>query len=217
MQDPRIRLFAIIAISGCAFISVQGALLAILWWILFTPGPALLRRARPLLWAGVPVAIVAAAMSLTGEDGLSYGIRLAGVLLVAIYAFSAWKPGEFLGVCCWMLGDRRGFSIGLAGEMALTGMQFLEGEVSRVRTALRLKGQALSWRTMAPAATGLVVTLLARAEDQADLLMVRGYTGGGSGCPRFSRGTWDFTALGAAILFIFFAIMPVRDIFILLQ
>ncbi len=46
MQDPRIRIAAAAILSVAAFISVQGAVFAFLWWLVFTPGITLIQKIR---------------------------------------------------------------------------------------------------------------------------------------------------------------------------
>lgn len=217
MEDPRLRLFAVIAISICAFLSTVGALMTLAWWAVLTPGPRLLRQSPAPLFALVPVAWISALGIATGGDGISYFIRMTAIVLVASYAFQVRRPGEFLQVCGWMMGNRTGFDLGLSGEIGLSSLELLGRDLSRIRTAMQLKGKSLSWNTFGPIAGGMVIRLLSSSEDQADLLYTRGYSEGGTACPRFSRGTWDFVPFFAAIFFLILSFLEVRDIFILLQ
>lgn len=217
MEDPRLRLFSVIAISVCAFLSTGGAFLALVWWGILTPGPGLLRRSPAPLFALVPVALISALAFATGGDGISYLIRMIAIVLIASYAFQVRKPGEFLQVCGWLMGNRTGFDLGLSGEIGLSSLEILGRDLSRIRVAMRLKGMPLSWKTFGPIAGGMVIHLLASSEDQADLLYARGYSAGGTACPRFNRGTWDFVPFFGAIFFLILSFLEVRDIFILLQ
>ncbi|MDD1715652.1 MAG: energy-coupling factor transporter transmembrane protein EcfT [Methanolinea sp.] len=217
MEDPRIRLFSVIAISICAFLSTGGAVLALAWWGILTPGPRLLLRSPAPLWTFVPVGLVSVLIVITGGDGISYLIRMAAIVLVASYAFQVRKPGEFLHVCGWLMGNQTGFDIGLSGEIGLSSLELLERDLSRIRAAMQLKGMSLSRKTFGPIAAGIVVRLLASSEDQADLLYTRGYSAGGTACPRFTRRTLDFIPFFAAIFFLILSFLEVRDIFILLQ
>ncbi len=47
MQDPRVRVAAAGILSISAFISLHGAVLALLWWLVFTPGIHLLKKETP--------------------------------------------------------------------------------------------------------------------------------------------------------------------------
>lgn len=217
MQDARLRLLTVIILSVASFMSVAGAVAAFFWWMIFTPGIRTITRSPFALFFLGFTASVSALIWFTGGDGISYLVRMAVILLLAFYAYSERSPGEFLDLAVWLFGRKLGFDTGLAAEMSLQGMEVLSDEIRRIRVAFQLKSLKPGFRSIIPAAGLLIHSQFARAEEQADLLAVRGYRGGGMVCPEFTRAKGDFPAFLSAILPLILAIMPVGDIFILLQ
>jgi energy-coupling factor transporter transmembrane protein EcfT len=70
-------------------------------------------------------------------------------------------------------------------------------------------------RSLIPTAVILVHGALARAEDSAELLAIRGYRSGGTICPEFVTRPKDIAAGLCALCVIFFALVPVSEFFIL--
>jgi len=217
MQDPRLRLLSVITLSCAAFVSIQGAALVFAWWACTLEGPDHLRRSRWPVLVFLPLVAVSLVLFATGGDWASYSIRIAVVLLVAVFAFQDQAPGEFLGVCTWLLGRRPGFDCGLAGEIALSGLRFLADDLERARWAFSLKGLPWGLRSLFPLSSGLLYGALRRASDQADLLVARGYAGGGSSCPRFRMSARDIFVTVAAIAIGIVVFLPVGEFFILIQ
>ncbi|MDH7510052.1 MAG: hypothetical protein QHH04_03295 [Methanolinea sp.] len=217
MQDPRLRLLAVVALSAAAFASVHGAILAFFWWACTLSGPVSLWRSRWPLLVFFPLLAVAFALFLTGREWASYSLRLAVVLLIATFAYLDQGPGEFLGVCTWLFGRGVGFDCGLAGEIALSALRFLEDELGRARWAFSLKGMAIGLRGVVPLSTGLLYSALRRASDQVDLLVARGYSGGGSVCARFQAPFRDVVVTVAAAAIAIAAFLPLGEFFILIQ
>ena len=217
MQDARLRLFAVIILSVAAFSSVTGAVFALIWWIIFTPGMRIIAKSPFALFFLGFTASVSALVWLSGGDGFSYLVRMAVILLLAFYAYSDRAPGEFLDLSVWFFGKKIGFDIGLAAEMSLLGMEILSDEMKRIRVAFRLKGMKIGIRSIIPAAGLLIYSQFIRAEDQADLLAVRGYRGGGMVCPEFKTAKSDLLAFSSAIVPLIFSFIPLGDIFILLH
>lgn len=217
MQDPRLRLFSVIVLSITAFSSLAGAALALLWWLFCSNGPGLLRRSRWPLLAFIPLLLVTAALWITAGDWFSYLARLGTVLLIAVFAYQDQRPGEFMKVCSWAFGSTLGFDLGLAGEIGFGSLRFLEGEIERVRQAFFVKRIPFGIGSVVPVSSGLLFGLLRRSENQADLLLTRGYMRGGSTCARFSRSRCDVFASGIAIFFFILGFLPVREFFILIQ
>lgn len=194
MQDPRVRLCSTILLSLAAFISILGVILSVLWWVLCTRRTTSFQDVRTVGLVFMLPMIAAGATSLSGGDGLSYIIRIAGVLLIASWAYSERYPGEFLDVSVWLLGQKIGFDIGLIGEMSLSSTEVLVDEVRRTRIALRQKGQHLSLSVLPPVMTSLLVRQLRLARERAGILMIRGYRGGGTLCPSFITPYRDLVA-----------------------
>lgn len=217
MQDPRLRLLAVIALSAIAFASVRGAVLAFAWWVCTLEGPVHLWRSRWPLIVFLPLVAVSLVLLVTGGDWASYSLRIAVVLLIAIFAYQDQAPGEFLGVCTWLLGERAGFDCGLAGEISLASLRALESEVEKATWALSLKGIPVRLRCIVSLSAGLFYGALRRAYDQADLLVARGYSQGGSCCARFQASGRDIVVTGAAVAVGIAAFLPVGEFFILVQ
>ncbi|MFH0968614.1 MAG: hypothetical protein V1862_13110, partial [Methanobacteriota archaeon] len=185
MQDPRIRLSSTILLSLAAFISIPGAILSALWWIVCTRRTTSFHDVRTVGLVFLLPMIATGATFLSGGDGISYLIRITGVLLIASWAYSERYPGEFLDVSVWLLGQRIGFDIGLIGEMSLSSAEVLVDEMRRTRIALRQKGQHLSLSVLPPVITSLLVRQLRLARERAGIIALRGYHGGGTLCPSF--------------------------------
>jgi energy-coupling factor transport system permease protein len=217
MQDPRLRLFSTVVLSLFAFASMAGAVVALAWWLVFTPRTKALPRPGVLLSLIAMIGVTALVSAWGGGPGLSYFIRMVVVLLLAAWAYSETEEGEVLAVAVWALGKRIGFEIGLIAEMGLTGLYVIRQEIDQVRIALALKGVPIGIRTIVPIAVLLIITQIRRADEVARLLVVRGYTLGGQICPRFRTDRRDILASSSAVIFGLLSWLLVRDVFILLQ
>jgi hypothetical protein len=217
MQDARVRLISTILLSIAAFVSLWGAAGAFAWWLAFTPSVRCLKRSTGLVMFLVPVILVAVITELTTGNGLSYGIRMGVIILIALWAYEERNPGDFLSLFVWFFGRRWGFDLGLAAEMSVQGIEVIRDDLFRARVAHRIKQVRPGIRTIVPSFTMLIHQQMERAASQADNLAIRGYRSGGSLCPRFTTAWPDVVAGISAILLFLFGIFPVRDIFILLQ
>ena len=215
MQDPRIKILVVILLSIAAFASMAGAVLAFLFWI-FLPGKGNPLRRTAALFFLAAVIIVALILQFTSGTGLSYFVRMTVILLLALYAYEAYRPGEFFGVFVWLFGTR-GFDIGLVAEMSLQALHGLEQDISRIRMALRQKGTKIGLSMLVPVVGMVVLGQIGRGYEKADLLTVRGYRSGGTFCPVFHAAGSDYLCGIVAILILLVAFLPLRDIFILLQ
>ena len=215
MQDPRIRIAAAAILSVSAFISLHGAVLAFLWWLTFTRHLHLAKKIRLV----VPLLLVTAFFSLVLEifsgNGLSYFIRMTVIILIGMWLYGEQKPGEFLTTSVWLLGDRTGFDLGLVAEMGMQSLSCIRADVGRIRVAEKIKGLRWGVRSLIPGGVILVHGALARAEDSADLLAIRGYRSGGTLCPEFPARPQDLAAGFFAVCVLFFALVPVGEFFIL--
>ena len=215
MQDPRIRIAAAAILSVSAFISLHGAVLAFLWWLVFTPGVHLIKKIRLV----VPLLLMTAFFSLLLEifsgDGLSYFIRMAVIILIGMWLYGEQKPTEFLSASVWLLGDRAGFDLGLVAEMGMQSLSCIRADAGRIRVAEKIKGLRWGVRSLIPGSVILVHGALARAEDSAELLAIRGYRSGGTLCPEFQKGPRDPVAGFFAVCVAFLALVPVSEFFIL--
>ncbi len=217
MRDVRLRLLAVAALSGAAYLSVVGAALACAWWLVLSRRRQDLPAPLAVLYLGITVGLAGLATSLSGGDGLSYTIRIGAVLLVATYAYAHRRDGELLDLGVWLLGRRIGFDLSLTAELALQTIAVAGEDLARIRLAVAQKGVRSRFRQWLPVGNALLFAELRRSRELALLLALRGYAGGGRHCPRFERGARDLPAALAAICMMLFAILQTRDIFILLQ
>jgi energy-coupling factor transport system permease protein len=215
MHDARLRLASTIALSIAAYMSVLGAAGAALWWLVVSRG-RIIARPRAVLFFLALIAIVAMAIEFTGGDGLSYGVRMSAILLVATWAYGQHRPGDLLDVACWALGSRRGFELGLVAEMSLQSITVLGEDFRRIRLVQSLKG-IHGVRAVMPAAAALLAGELRRADEQAKLLAVRGYRDGRSQCPTFDSTRGEQITAGFALTLAIASIFAPSDIFILLR
>jgi hypothetical protein len=215
MQDVRIRTGVAVLLSVVAFLSIQGAALAFIWWVLFSKNNRILQKSTIILPTVVLIGFFSLAMELTGSGGISYFIRMTVVILLGVWLAGEQQSGDFLDLGQWLFGNRYGFELGMIAEMATLSLEALTIDFNRIRVAEQLKGIRWGIRSIVPTGLVLVTRTLARAEENAELLAVRGYTFGGSRCPVFSTSGMDlvagFFALCAAII----AILPVSAFFIL--
>lgn len=216
MQDPRLRLLCVAVLSLAAFASTAGAAAALVWWLIFTPRTKALPRPGLLLSLVAMIAATALVSAWGGGPGLSYLVRMIGVLLLAAWAYAATEEGEALAVAVWALGARIGFEIGLIAEMGLSGLAVIGEEIDQMRVALAFKGIRPGVRSIVPLAVTLIVTQIRRSDDIARLLVVRGYTLGGRVCPRFRTGRRDVVAAFSAVAFGILSSLALGDVFILL-
>ncbi len=216
MRDARLRLLAVTTLSVASFASVWGALAAVAWLGFFSPRNVLRSRLAAVLVAEAMVIIVSIAVQASGGSGIGYLIRFTAILLIALYAYASYVPGEILRLCIWLFG-KRGFEPGLSADLGFQSLKLLGSDIRSSLIASRLKKAGPVWKWVAPLSLLLVVRALSRASEQADLLAIRGYQKGGSMCPEFTTTSQDVIAGTLSILIGFFAFIPVRDIFIALH
>jgi energy-coupling factor transport system permease protein len=216
MNDPRLRLLSVAALSIAAFLSVAGTALAALWWLFFSdrslPSP------KTLLYLGITVLLAAIATAFSGGDGFSYLVRCSGVLLVAAYAYRAQRDGDLLDLGAWLGGrvglPRAGFDLGLVGELSFGSLRAAADDLAEMRLAVKQKRLPLLPRWIA-IGTALLFAELRRGRQTARHLALRGYAGGGLHAPVFSPTRADLVAAGAACAVLLLAVLVPRDIFIL--
>ncbi len=205
MQDPRVRIFVIIALSVAAFISLAGAALAFLYWICLPGRYQCVKRPAAIIFF-LMIVVISFITEFTTGNGLSYFIRMTVILLLALYAYTAYIPGEFFRVMVWLFGER-GFDPGLIAEMSMKALNDLEDDSSNIRIALRQKQAPLGFSTLTPVIGMFVLNQIRRAYDQADLLAVRGYRNGGTLCPEFHPDIRDYICGIMAICIVILAIL----------
>ena len=215
MQDPRIRIGAAAILSISAFLSLHGAAFAFFWWLIFTPGVNLVKKIRLVFPFLIMTAFFSLVLELFSGNGLSYFVRMTVIILIGMWLYSEQKPGEVLSLSTWFFGDRAGFDLGLVAEMGMQSLSLIAADLDRVRMAEKIKGVRWGLHSLVPSAMILVHGALARAEDSAELLAIRGYRSGGTLCPEFLTGSGDLVAGLSAVCIVFLALMPVSEFFIL--
>lgn len=215
MQDVRIRVAAASFLSVAAFVSVYGAVAALFWWLLFCRSVLNRRSIRQVSFLVLWIAFFSIALEFTGHGGISYFVRMFVLVLIGMWLYYEYQPGEFPDLCVWLFGTRVGFELGMIAEMGIQGMESLVLDLERLQMAQKLKGTRWGWRSINPAGRVLIHGSLARAEDTAELLAVRGYRYGGMRCPVFRTGFMDVIAGTAVIFVVIGAFLPVSEFFIL--
>ncbi len=217
MNDPRYRLLAVVALSAAAFLSVPGAVGAALWWLACSDRS--LPEGRAVLYLGVTVLLAAVATSLSGGDGISYLVRMAGVALIAAHAYASTRDGDLFDLGAWLGGrlglPRAGFSLGLTAELTMGSLAAAADDLAQIRLAVGQK-RLPPFRRWLSIGSALLAAELGRGREVADLLALRGYAGGGVHVPRFAPARQDLPAAALACAVLLLAIAAPRDVFILI-
>jgi hypothetical protein len=215
MQDPRIRIATASILSIAAFISLQGAAAAFLWWLVFTPRFRIVKKIRLVLSLILMIAFFSVVLELFGGNGFSYFCRMTVIILIGMWVFEEQQSGEFLAISVWLFGTRIGFDLGMIAEMGIQSLSSVTADLDRIRIAEKIKGKHWGVHSLVPAGLVLVHGALNRAEDTAELLAVRGYRSGGTLCPVFKTGSIDVVAGLCALVVLLCALIPVSEFFIL--
>jgi hypothetical protein len=210
MQDPRVRLFCAFLLSLAAFASLSGAVAVFVWWLVFTPRWGSIRNRTAVLVAFCLFGIIAIVVSLTGNDGVTYLVRMTAILLVGTWLYADSVPGDFLALGTWLFGNRIGFELGMIAGMAMQAAAGLSDDFTRIRIAAVQKGNPWGLCTVLSAGRVLIHDALRRADDTAELLAVRGYRGGGTLCPSFYTTLRDAVAGICAVVALVLAYIPVK-------
>lgn len=216
MNDPRYSLLSVAVLSGAAFLSVTGAVGAVLWWLACSDRR--LPSSRAVAYLGVMVLLAAAATALAGGDGISYLMRISAVMLIAAHAYASRRDGDLFDIGAW-LGGRvglpgAGFEIGLAAELSLESLAVARDDLAQIRLAVEQKRLPLLKRWFATGAA-LLDSQLRRSRDLAGLLALRGYSGGGVHHPRFITSRRDLVGAVLAVFVLVVAALGPREFFIL--
>jgi hypothetical protein len=215
MQDPRIRIAAASILSIAAFISIQGAVAAFLWWLMFTPQFRIVKKIRLVFSLILMIAFFSFVLEIFGGNGLSYFCRMTMIILIGMWVFGEQQSGEFLAISVWLFGTRIGFDLGMVAEMGIQSLSLVTADFDRIRIAEQIKGKQWGVRSLVPAGLILVHGAVSRAEDAAELLAVRGYRSGGTLCPGFKTRALDVVAGLSALGVFLVAVIPVSEFFIL--
>lgn len=200
MTDIRIRLIVVILLSLSAFTGVLGTLLAAACWIVFCAEETFSHNSWKLF---MPSAVLAAGfpgliLYLSGGDGGIYAAKIFVIFCLAFWLGVSHKPGEFLDLGVWALGRKTGFDLGLSAELTMQYLSGISDDLSHMKSALRIKGERLTRKTIPPLATGLLLLSLSRSGRIGAYLARRGYHTGGTYLPHFPTTKTDILMLCTA-------------------
>lgn len=217
MQDSRLRIASVMALSAAAFISMAGAVMVLLWWLVFTKRLRSIKNKRVFGILVIFLAVTGGLVSLSGGPGPEYILKMVVIFIIAAWIYSTYVPGEFMSFSVWLLGNRTGFEIGMIAEMAVNSIDEIVRDFQRIRTAMKIKGGRFSISSVLQTGITLVIRQLERADEQAKILKVRGYTRGGSKKTAFEPDTPGIFGFSAAFLILILSILSFSDIFIVLH
>ena len=90
------------------------------------------------------------------------------------------------------------FDLGLSAELTMQYLSGISDDLSHMRSALRIKGEKLTRKTIPPLATGLLLLSLSRSGRIGAYLARRGYHTGGTYLPHFPTTKTDILMLCTA-------------------
>jgi energy-coupling factor transport system permease protein len=215
MQDIRLRAGTAALLSLAAFIGTTGAVVVFIWWLVFARPWQLKKQLRMVVPAILLIVFFGLVLELTGGGGISYSLRMTVILLIGAWVYAGYRPGEFLRLGTWLLGNRTGFDLGMTAEMGMQSLDLLLSDFSRIRQAYELKGSCRGIRSLVPAGSVLIRGAVRQAEGSAELMAIRGYNHGGTYCPSFRTPVMDVVAALAALCMGVIAVLPVSEFFIL--
>lgn len=201
MSDIRFRLSSLVLLSVLCFADLFGAAAVFCWWLVFGAKTTFERCSWKTL---LPVSIAAGlfpslVLFFTGGD-LFYGAKIFVLVLLAFWFSASLLPGELMSFFVWLFGQRLGFDLGIAAELSVQSLYAVREDLLHMRSALKIKKQKFSLRTVPSLGAGLLVLSLRRSAVQASMLARRGYVSGGTFVPIFSPRTADFLMSGSAVL-----------------
>ena len=160
MQDIRLRTGAAIVLSLAAFLSITGAFLVFIWWLVFTRRLQILKQFRLMVPLLVLMTFFSAVVEFTGGGGLSYFSRMMVIVLVGMWIYQERQSKEFLDLAVWMFSNRAGFELGLIAEMGMQSLNLLVADLRQDPDSPKVQGHFLgsgkycsgpdhsrSWRT----------------------------------------------------------------------
>jgi hypothetical protein len=215
MQDVRIRVVTAAILSGAAFFTIEGALAALIWWLVFSHPLEVLKRIRVVFPVVIMIVFFSIIMEITGGGGFSYSIRMIVILLIGMWLYCEHQKEEFLHLGTWLFGDRAGFELGMLAEMGMQSLDILSSDFGQIRQAQALKGVHRGVRSLIPTGLILVQGTLRRADEAAELMAVRGYTRGGTFSPEFSTTMRDILEGLFALCMVIISFIPASEFFIL--
>ncbi len=205
--DGRLRLLSVILLSLGAFLSIGGAILALLWWFVACWRKWEVPDRHLILALGMLILLPALVTEFFTGDGLSYGIRMGVILFISFWVYTDYRGGEMLDLFVWAGTERRGFDIGLAAEMAMQGIYLAGSDLQQIRRAYSIKGLKIGVKTFIPASISLLLMHIRRSDETARLLALRGFNGGGTYAPCFPGRKRDLLLTLIAIIPLFYSLM----------
>jgi energy-coupling factor transporter transmembrane protein EcfT len=215
VQDIRLRAGTATLLSLAAFTSLTGAAVVFVWWLAFSRPLQVLQKMRMVIPAILLIAFFGFVLELTGGGGISYCLRMTVIILIGAWVYTMYRQGEFLQLGTWLLGKKTGFDLGMIAEMGMQSLDLIVSDFSRIRLAQELKGNRWGLRSLVPTGSILIHGALRRADDNAELMAIRGYTHGGSYCPKFETPLRDIIAGIAALCMVIITLIPLSEFFIL--
>ena len=195
MQDARLRFFSVIMLSLTAFTGYTGSALAFIWWILFSERTNSLPGLKFFTGIMAMISAISLLMYIQGLNGPEYFVKMAVILLIAFYAWSEFKPGEYLNIMVWLFGNKYGFELGMIAELSSENIRRISYDISKARIALRIKNQKQKIQNIIPVAGNITIQAVRRSSEQAGIMAMRGYNHGGSLTPSFKGTAKDFAAM----------------------
>ena len=189
--------------------------MAFIWWLFFSHPLKVLGKVRMLIPAIILIAFFGTVLELIGGGGISYCLRMTVIVLIGAWVYTAYRQGEFLSGWTWLLGEKTGFDLGMITELGMQSLELMISDFSRIRQAQELKGTGWGTRSLVSTGSILIHGALRRADDTAELMAARGYTNGGSYCPKFETSKRDIIAAIAALCMGIITFLPVSEFFIL--
>jgi energy-coupling factor transport system ATP-binding protein len=209
IRDCRLRLLSVLFLSFGAFLSVWGALLALIWWSVIQWRRWEIPDKKILFVLLMMILLPALITEIFTGNGLSYGIRMGVILFISFWAYSEFRGGDMFDLFVSTLSSRLGFDIGLTGEMTMQGIHLAKSDIQQIQRAYAIKEMKFGWKTFIPAAITLLLLQIKRSDEVANLLAIRGFCGGGTYEPVFSPSENDCILLLFAFIILLFSIIQV--------
>lgn len=208
MKDPRIRMFSMIILSCAAFASMEAAVASIIWVLVFSDRRFRVPSLPAFLGLFIMISVISVLTWNTDSGGISYFVRMSALIVIAVWAYSAIRPGEILDTLVWLLGEKTGFELGLTAETAMTEIRRIPEDFRMARIATGFKGKKFRVRDYIPVLGNILIITLRRAEEHGKILASRGYVRGGTHHYEFVTEKKDWLALFLAISIVFIVFFP---------
>lgn len=205
--DGRLRLLTVILLSLGAFLSIGGAILALLWWFVASWRRWEIPDRYLILTLGMLILLPALVTEFFTGGGLSYGIRMGVILFISFWVYTDYRGGEMLDLFVWAGTEGKGFDIGLAAEMAMQGIYLARSDLQQIRRAYSIKRLKIGVKTFIPASISLLMMHIRRSDETALLLALRGFNGGGTYAPCFPGRKRDFLLTLIAMIPLFYSLL----------